>query len=419
MVILYDASNVHNTSWARRAPADLDVGCVSDIGTLDEVIGRADGIIALVRTPQEDRKLLDRLRLIRTGYPLKFVILVAAEPQTLELLFTPDAVLSLQEGHERLWQTVRDVRARGVIPRLTDIIRDADAVPPILRVALIHALLRPTPISSIKELAAESGCDRRTLPRVWELVFHSEQDRLIDFLDWILLLYATGRKTSKRSWMVCAREIGITEDTLSRSARKLVGLPLGELSTHGQVLVLARFQTVFERLFGRWPDDVPSAPIPPRPRYRVLVVDDHSGILQFIDHTLRRAGFEVSLAVSASEALLRLDRDPERPTVVLADIRMPGIDGIELARRVVRLWPAMRIVLMSAFVSVDVMDLEGWREDMGHSVQFLSKPFTAGRVIAALREACEAAAAIEARAEAEAAAELDAPPDTPPDATSP
>src|ERR1051326_3693691 len=104
MVILYDASNVHNTSWARGAPADLEVGCVSDVATLDEVIGKAAGIIALIRSPEEDRKLLDRRRLVRTGYPLKFVILVTDDPRALELLFTPDAVLSLQEDEERLWQ---------------------------------------------------------------------------------------------------------------------------------------------------------------------------------------------------------------------------------------------------------------------------------------------------------------------------
>lgn len=391
MVILYDATNVHPLAWARQVPDPAEAVCVTDLALLDEAIAKAEGIVALVRNVQEDRTLLDRLWMVRTTYPLKFVVLVSPTPSELDLAFTPDAVLPLQGADQVLWRTVQEVQARGVIPRLTDIIRAADPLPLHLRVALVHALLRPTPICSIKELAAESGCDRRTLPRVWELVFGPDRAHLIDFLDWILLLFATGRKTAKRSWVLVAKDIGITEDTLSRSARRLVGLSLSEL-TKGQPIVLARFRNVFERLFGCWPDDVQSKAIPPRPTYRVLVVDDHSGILQFIDHTLRRAGFEVSLAISAAEAWTHLDQELHRPAAVLADIKMPGIDGIELARRIVRRWPSVRIVLMSAFISVDVEHLEVWRADMGHAVQFLSKPFTAGRVIAALREACEMAA---------------------------
>lgn len=65
------------------------------------------------------------------------------------------------------------------------------------------------------------------------------------------------------------------------------------------------------------------------------------------------------------------------------------MDGVDLAKRIATRWPAVRIVLMSAFISVDVTQLGWLREDIGCSVQFLSKPFTAGRVIALMREMCE------------------------------
>jgi CheY-like chemotaxis protein len=264
-----------------------------------------------------------------------------------------------------------------------------EALPPMLRLALMHALLRPTPISSIKELAAEVGCERRTLPRSWELYFDVRSGRLIDFLDWITLLYATSRKTSRRSWTLVSRDVGVTEDTLTRSVRRLVGLSLSELSVHGQPIVLAQFRPVFEGLFGRWPDDIPSGARPARRLRQVLVVDDHEAVRQFLDHSLRKAGFETSTARAGDEALLRIARAVEPPTAVLTDIKMPGMDGVELARRIVQQWPSVQIILMSAFIAMDVIELEWLREDISHSIRFLPKPFTAGRIVALLRETCE------------------------------
>jgi CheY-like chemotaxis protein len=146
---------------------------------------------------------------------------------------------------------------------------------------------------------------------------------------------------------------------------------------------------VFEQLFGHWPEEMTLNDTVQRQHHRVLVVDDHEAILQFLDNSLRRAGFDVVTAASGVEALARISREQTPPALVLADIKMMGMDGIELAKRITRQWPAVRVILMSAFVSPDAAQ-RGWQhENIGRPVQFLAKPFTAGRVMAMLREACE------------------------------
>jgi CheY-like chemotaxis protein len=208
----------------------------------------------------------------------------------------------------------------------------------------------------------------------------------MDFLDWIVLLSALGRKSAKRPWVTIAQDVGLVEETLARSARRLIGLTLSELARRGQSAVITKFRVVFEHLFGQWPQEI-SWDIPiQRASHRVFVVDDHAAILQFLHHSLRRAGFEVTTAASGAEALARIDQQELLPTLVLTDIKMAGMDGIELAKRISRRWPSVRVILMSAFVSPDVVQ-DAWRH--GRNVQFLSKPFTAGRIMALVREACE------------------------------
>jgi DNA-binding response OmpR family regulator len=66
-------------------------------------------------------------------------------------------------------------------------------------------------------------------------------------------------------------------------------------------------------------------------REQVLIVDDDADTCELLGLVLREAGYSIDLARSGSEALAKAAR--RRPDVVLADVQMPGIDGIELARR--------------------------------------------------------------------------------------
>ncbi len=64
---------------------------------------------------------------------------------------------------------------------------------------------------------------------------------------------------------------------------------------------------------------------------RVLVVDDEENIRLVLRTLLRKHGYEVEVAPSAEEALALLERFG--PDFVIADVRMPGMSGIELLRR--------------------------------------------------------------------------------------
>jgi CheY-like chemotaxis protein len=63
----------------------------------------------------------------------------------------------------------------------------------------------------------------------------------------------------------------------------------------------------------------------------LLVVDDNAANLALLSYVLRAAGHEVHTATSAEEALAALDR--RAPRMLLLDLRLPGMDGLTLARR--------------------------------------------------------------------------------------
>jgi two-component system, OmpR family, response regulator MprA len=79
----------------------------------------------------------------------------------------------------------------------------------------------------------------------------------------------------------------------------------------------------------------------------VLVVDDEAVVRAFVARALTLAGFEVAVAADGPEALRLVAEDRVRPSVVVTDIEMPGMTGIELAARLLALRPALRIVMMT------------------------------------------------------------------------
>jgi CheY-like chemotaxis protein len=76
-------------------------------------------------------------------------------------------------------------------------------------------------------------------------------------------------------------------------------------------------------------------------------VDDEPAIRRFIIDALRSSGYEVSVAASGREALTVLHRESEAPTLLLVDMEMPGMTGVELAARVRADRPGIRVILMT------------------------------------------------------------------------
>jgi signal transduction histidine kinase/ActR/RegA family two-component response regulator len=109
---------------------------------------------------------------------------------------------------------------------------------------------------------------------------------------------------------------------------------------------------------------------------RVLVVDDNDEIRNVTVEFLSDAGFAVVEAADAAAAIERLQAGSF--AAVVTDIVMPGMDGIEFARRAKERWPGLHVVLMSGFsASIQQAASEGFT--------VLTKPFQLADLVARLR----------------------------------
>jgi len=111
---------------------------------------------------------------------------------------------------------------------------------------------------------------------------------------------------------------------------------------------------------------------------RVLVVDDEGSVLVTLSANLELEGFEVTSAASGAIALELLEEGVF--DLVLTDIRMPGMSGVELFRRVRARSPAMPVVLMTAYAVEGLVE-----EALGEGAfAVLPKPFAIDHVAATL-----------------------------------
>lgn len=83
----------------------------------------------------------------------------------------------------------------------------------------------------------------------------------------------------------------------------------------------------------------------------VLVVDDSPGICQTMSMILRRKGFEVDCAGDGPGAIEKVRKRPF--DVVLLDIKLPGMDGVEVHKRIMSLRPDTRVAMMTAYAVED------------------------------------------------------------------
>jgi CheY-like chemotaxis protein len=107
----------------------------------------------------------------------------------------------------------------------------------------------------------------------------------------------------------------------------------------------------------------------------ILIVDDEPNMLRTLADILHDEGFEVSTAASGEKAV-EMCRAHEYG-VVLMDVRMPGIDGMEAFRRIRREKRSVPIVMMSAY-TVDHLLQDALKEGV---VAFVQKPLDAAKVL--------------------------------------
>jgi two-component system, cell cycle sensor histidine kinase and response regulator CckA len=115
---------------------------------------------------------------------------------------------------------------------------------------------------------------------------------------------------------------------------------------------------------------------------RVLVVDDEELTRQTITRMLEAGGFTVVTATNGAEALEYLSKRSADVDIVLSDVTMPEMNGIDLSYHIRDRYPRMPV----AIVSGDVSDLE--KSIIGRAdVPFIKKPFHAESLYSAVREA--------------------------------
>jgi two-component system response regulator AtoC len=116
---------------------------------------------------------------------------------------------------------------------------------------------------------------------------------------------------------------------------------------------------------------------------RVLVVDDEENIRLVLRTLLGKQGYEVEVASSAEAALATAAAF--RPDFVLADVRMGGMSGIQLARVLAEQSPDITVIVMSAYGSVELA-LEAMKAG---AYDYIAKPFKQDEVLLTLRKAEE------------------------------
>lgn len=116
---------------------------------------------------------------------------------------------------------------------------------------------------------------------------------------------------------------------------------------------------------------------------RILVVDDEEHVRTSLACWFREEGFDVATASSSREALATLVR--EGANILLVDIKMPGMDGLELQRRVRELAPDATVIIMTAYAAVDTA-VQAMKEG---AYDYVVKPFEPESLSRLVRKAAE------------------------------
>ena len=122
-------------------------------------------------------------------------------------------------------------------------------------------------------------------------------------------------------------------------------------------------------------------------QWKILLVDDEKEFVSTLAERLRLRGIHAVEANSGEEALRLLDAEP--PEVVVLDVKMPGMSGLEVLRRIRSSHPDIPVILLTG-IGTEQEGTEGLT--LGAS-DFLMKPLQIDELIKRMRAAIDAAAA--------------------------
>lgn len=128
----------------------------------------------------------------------------------------------------------------------------------------------------------------------------------------------------------------------------------------------------------------PSQPAPADSRW-ILLVDDEPTIIPLITTVLQHYGLPVRAAGDAGAAMAAIENASTPPALLICDVLMPGIDGLELTRRILERLPKLKVI----FISGHLTDISWWPADLRRH-RFVAKPFTIDELSTAVTEVLEA-----------------------------
>lgn len=107
---------------------------------------------------------------------------------------------------------------------------------------------------------------------------------------------------------------------------------------------------------------------------KILVVDDQFGIRLLLSEVFKREGYEVFQASNGFQALEIVKTD--KPQLVLLDMKIPGMDGIEILKRIKRIDVSVKVILMTAYGELDMLN----EAKENGAIQYFAKPFDINEV---------------------------------------
>lgn len=101
----------------------------------------------------------------------------------------------------------------------------------------------------------------------------------------------------------------------------------------------------------------------------ILIVDDQTGIRLLLNEVFKKEGFITLMAANGREALKKAEET--QPDVVLLDMKMPGMDGIEILKNLKKLRQEIQVIMMTAYGELDLIEES---IDNG-AASYFTKPF--------------------------------------------
>ncbi|MFA6223060.1 MAG: response regulator [Desulfomonilaceae bacterium] len=125
---------------------------------------------------------------------------------------------------------------------------------------------------------------------------------------------------------------------------------------------------------------------------KVLLVDDESPFVEALAKRLKLRELEVAIALSGPEALEKLEQNSTTDVVVL-DVKMPGMDGIETLKAIKARYPLIEVIMLTGHATVESA-IDGMKVG---ALDYLMKPCDMDVLMAKVREAKNKKAAQEAK----------------------